>query len=662
MSLTLLLRIIKLLMARRAYYCAAVLLAILCLTAAKAAAAPVSQGPSTLLARAIMEQHEGHCAAALTDVQKAIHIGNVSPAAINLLIAMARQQHHPGRAYLLVADLGSRHLLSPVRARQIIAALIRHGPVSKLPRTLILGREHSGYGTQRQWAWRDYLLGAAAADCGRYRLASNFLQAAITAKPDFWPAIELFADQLATLYQFKEAETLLRMACDQPGHRRQAYRDLIAVYVAQDRLRHALVLAQEAAAKYKTDPEMQLQLARIYVLRQQINMAIMVLTGVWRRFPHFKPAYFMLLDLAQSNGDSDLLLKVSQLYIRRFPGAVFSKILQSRLAAQRGHTVLARRILIQALHNHPANIELWQARIALALAGHQVVLAQDLARQAIVLNPASLVLNDTLVQLLTNKPKQALTAARMFAWRHDQSPEAQQMYVQALLEFKRYVQCRAFLQPLTLRYPKARWIAQSWADYLDAAHDFKTEQTFLARITSGPAPRVADLLLLATVDYQLHDLAGEEATYRKVLHLEPQNSMAANDLGYTLTITKQQLPYARKIIEIAVKNHPGDAASRDSLGWVLYQQGHYRQALAQLKQAVRLPGGQSPEGLEHLGAVLNKLGHPGRAILIWKLALGQIPDSLHLSPHQRVIKNRIKARIRKAKLWLNIQKSGRKMM
>jgi tetratricopeptide (TPR) repeat protein len=215
---------------------------------------------------------------------------------------------------------------------------------------------------------------------------------------------------------------------------------------------------------------------------------------------------------------------------------------------------------------------------------------------------------------------------------------------------------------LIQRYPAERWIQQSWADYLDATHAYQAERNFLVKLTSCAAPRVSDLLELATLDYQLHDLKAEEAAYKAVLRLEPANSMAANDLGYTLTVENKELPYAEKIIEIAVRNHPGDAASRDSLGWVFYKQGHYQRALQQLKQAVELPGGQSPEGLEHLGAVIDKLGHRGRAIGIWKLALKQFDHAAKLSPHQQKVKRRIRQRIKNAKLFRDMQHAGGKMM
>ncbi len=626
------------------------------------ASSAVPPRPDGLLSRAIAAQQDGQWVAALADVQKAIHAGNTQPAAINLLIATARQQHHIGAAYLLVADLAAQHRITVSQSRNIIEALIRHGPVQTLPEELVHARNNSGYGTQDQWAWRDYLLGVAAAESGQYQQAIDWLQASRLASPKFWPATELLADQLATDYQFATAQQVLQSAIKARWHPRQAYHDLIGIYCAQDRLRKALILAQDAAGKYKTSAEFQVLVARVYGLRQQQNIEQIVLARVVRKFPHFKPAYLDLLELAQNNGDGGLIENISHRYIRHFPHDVFSTVLQSRLAAQQGNAVLSGRILARAMKKKPANVQLWLARIELALALKQNKAATLLVRHALVLNPDSLLLNQTLCGLLASKPQDAIAAAQAFANRHLQSPSAQQAYVQTLLQYKHFAPCRAFLHPLIKRYPAGRWIQQSWANYLDATHAYQAERKFLIKLTSGSAPRISDLLLLATLDYQLHDLSGEEMAYKAVLQIEPANSMAANDLGYTLTVENKELPYAQKIIEIAVKNHPGDAASRDSLGWVFYKQGHYQRALKQLKQAVELPGGQSPEGLEHLGAVIDKLGHSARAIGIWKLALKQLDDSPKLSPHQHKVKRRIEDRIKKAKLFRDMQNAGGKMM
>ena len=629
---------------------------------AGAAPVPPGRGSKTLLRQAIAAQQSGQWLTAMADVRKAIHAGNAGKAAINLLIAAARQQHQLGAAYLLVADLAAQHRISAAQGRNIIQALIRRGPVQKLPEQLISARDNSGYGTQNQWAWRDYLLGVAAAECTQHTQAIGWLNAARLAKPKFWPATELLAQESAAAYQFSAAQRILKSAIKNRWHTQQARQDIIDIYAAQDRLRKALIVAQEAAEKYPTNPEFQVLVARISALRQQPNIQQLVLTRMVHTFPHFKPAYLDLLAVAQNTGNSALIETTSRRYIHNFPGDVFSTVLQSRLAAQQGNAVLASRILTEALKNNPASVQLWLARIELALALKQTGNACTLARHAMVLNPDSLILNQTLTELLAKQPKQAIAVAEAFAHRHVQSPTAQQAYVQTLLQYKRFAACKAFLYPLISRYPWAPWIQQSWTDYLDASGAYPAERNFLLKVTAGPVPRVSDLLQLATVDYQLHDLSGEQAAYKTVLRLEPENSMADNDLGYTLTVENRDLPYAEKLIALAVKNHPGDAASRDSLGWVLYKQGHYHPALMQLKQAVELPGGQSPEGLEHLGAVMNKLGHSGRAIGIWKLALKQYSEFPKLSPHQTKIKLHLQQEIKKAKLFRAMQKAGGKMM
>ncbi len=627
-----------------------------------AAPVPESSASKSLLRQAITAQQGGQWLTALADVRKAIHAGNTGNAAINLLIAAARQQHQIGAAYLLVADLAAQHRISAAQSRNIIQALIRRGPVQKLPEQLISARHNSGYGTQNQWAWRDYLLGVAAAECGQHQQAISWLNAARLAKPKFWPATELLAQESAAIYHFTVSQRILKSAIKNGWHAPQAWQDIVGIYAAQDRLRKALIVAQEAAGKYPTNPEFQVLVARIYALREQQNIQQIVLQRMVHRFPHFTPAYLDLLEAAQSRGDGPLVENVSHQYIHQFPGDVFSTVLQSRLAAQQGNVKLASRILTEGLKTHPADAQLWLARIELALALKKTIQAVSLARQALVLNPDSLLLNQTLTQLLAKHPNQAIAVARAFAQRHLQSPTAQQTYVQTLLQYKHFAACKAFLYPLITRYPSARWIQQSWADYLDVSGDYSGERKFLLKVTSGSVPRISDLLQLATVDYRLHDSSGAEAAYKTVLRLEPENSMAANDLGYTLTVENKELPYAQKIIELAVKNHPGDAASRDSLGWVLYKQGHYHRALQQLKQAVGLPGGQSPEGLEHLGAAIDKLGHSARAIGIWTLALKQYTEFPKLSSHQKKIKLRIEQRIKKAKLFRDMQKAGGKMM
>jgi predicted Zn-dependent protease len=103
-----------------------------------------------------------------------------------------------------------------------------------------------------------------------------------------------------------------------------------------------------------------------------------------------------------------------------------------------------------------------------------------------------------------------------------------------------------------------------------------------------------------------------------VLKGRSEDPAAQNALGYTLADHARDLARARKLIDRAYAVAPKSAAIRDSLGWVLYRQGHAADALPLLKDAFSdEPGGDIGA---HLGEVLWKLGQRPEAEKIWSQA------------------------------------------
>ncbi len=71
-----------------------------------------------------------------------------------------------------------------------------------------------------------------------------------------------------------------------------------------------------------------------------------------------------------------------------------------------------------------------------------------------------------------------------------------------------------------------------------------------------------------------------------VLEREPNNSTAANYLGYMWAERGVKTRKAKKLIELALEIEPENPAFLDSYGWVLYQQGNYEDALGHLLLAL----------------------------------------------------------------------------
>jgi tetratricopeptide (TPR) repeat protein len=104
----------------------------------------------------------------------------------------------------------------------------------------------------------------------------------------------------------------------------------------------------------------------------------------------------------------------------------------------------------------------------------------------------------------------------------------------------------------------------------------------------------------------------------KLVNARPDDPAALNALGYTLADHSRDLTRARRLIESAHAAAPKNAAILDSLGWVLFRQGHPAEAEVYLRAAYADDRGGDIAA--HLGEVLWQLGRPADAEHIWSEA------------------------------------------
>lgn len=137
-----------------------------------------------------------------------------------------------------------------------------------------------------------------------------------------------------------------------------------------------------------------------------------------------------------------------------------------------------------------------------------------------------------------------------------------------------------------------------------------------------------DLNLLYTRAMQAekrNDLAQMERDLRQIIKRDPDNAMALNALGYTLSDRTTRYDEAKTLIEQAHQLSPEDPAVLDSLGWVNFRLGNLDEAERYLRQALeRFP---DQEVAAHLGEVLWAKGKQREAKQIWAKFLKEQPDS-----------------------------------
>jgi tetratricopeptide (TPR) repeat protein len=138
---------------------------------------------------------------------------------------------------------------------------------------------------------------------------------------------------------------------------------------------------------------------------------------------------------------------------------------------------------------------------------------------------------------------------------------------------------------------------------------------------------------IATTDEQAGRVGAALQELNRVLKQRPDDPAALNAYGYTLADHNRKLAHARMLIERAYAAAPRNAAILDSLGWVLYRQGHDDQALPY--SAAAYADDRGADIGAHYGEVLWHLGRHTEADQIWTEAARADPDNHLLNETRR---------------------------
>ena len=106
-------------------------------------------------------------------------------------------------------------------------------------------------------------------------------------------------------------------------------------------------------------------------------------------------------------------------------------------------------------------------------------------------------------------------------------------------------------------------------------------QAFLTKSPDNPGA----LMTLALIYSEMKEYGKARDAYEALLASKPDNVMAANNLAYIYSDQLNQLDKARDWAVKARSGDPNGGPVADTLGWILYRLGDYKQAAALLKEA-----------------------------------------------------------------------------
>ncbi len=130
-----------------------------------------------------------------------------------------------------------------------------------------------------------------------------------------------------------------------------------------------------------------------------------------------------------------------------------------------------------------------------------------------------------------------------------------------------------------------------------------------------------------------------EQSLEKALTLSNRHPQVLNYLGYSWLKNNINIDKAVSFIIEAFEKAPNDGVIMDSLGWVYFKTGDYKNAITYLERASEL-NPQNAIISDHLGDAYWLGGRKNEAIFLWKQALSQKEDSEELN--KKSIKLKIK--------------------
>jgi tetratricopeptide (TPR) repeat protein len=193
-----------------------------------------------------------------------------------------------------------------------------------------------------------------------------------------------------------------------------------------------------------------------------------------------------------------------------------------------------------------------------------------------------------------------------------------------LAQHNNVTSARQYLQRLRIEQPEQSvGLFQIESNLLISAN--QPDQA-LSILTDGldAFPNDAQLLYARSmVAEQQDNFALAEQDLRTLIEQNQNNATALNALGYTMILHTDRHEEAYALIKRAYLLNPGDPATIDSLGWVLFKMGELDRALAHLTKAIGIM--PDPEIAAHLGEVQWSLGDTDSAIKTWTKGLQQAP-------------------------------------
>ena len=461
---------------------------------------------------------------------------------------------------------------------------------------------------------------------GEVDKAVAYLKELTSQTPDFFPAWALLSRIAFTQKKYDEAlallENILSRDPDNPDARLLQAKN----WLAKQENKKAIDGLERLSHSYPSSPAIKFELARAYLQDNKSAQATAALTAAIVASPNYPDAVLLLAQINLKNGQAATAVSALEGLLQKQPELKQAQALLADAYRAVGRLDDAAALIRQQIEKTPAQAEPYLLLGLIQRQQKKHEEARHSFEKVLELAPDNIEALNQLVELnlVAGDFDEAL---RMVQRQKEKKPGDGAPYLlegKVRTAKKEWAEAEAALKKAIELNPE---LASAYdllvAIYL-ATDRLPQAKSELETIISKSPRNEGALMTLALIKEKQKDYAGAAEAYEKVLAFKGNSMPALNNLSY---LYSERLNQSAKALELARKARalaPSNPFVADTLGWVLFQQGEYRQALDLSEEAAGKS--DNPEIQYHLGMAYYMMGNADPAQSAFQRALSSTAD------------------------------------
>ncbi|MEO6830834.1 MAG: tetratricopeptide repeat protein [Chitinophagaceae bacterium] len=406
-----------------------------------------------------------------------------------------------------------------------------------------------------------------------------------------------------------------------------------ALYNLSGKYKEALAQLEILKAKSSDDVDVLLNEQRIYLRMNDVDNAARVGRELISTYPKESIYYSKLIDLYENNQQPEKAKAVLEEMKQKFPTDPSLQLTLATNALKMGDTATYRKYVRKTITNKTLDAQTQLQLLGPYLGGlssdsSQRIEALELIEKIASQHPdnGDVLLAYGRILSLNNKPE---LAAIQFQKAVSQNPNSFSSWEQLLYSLSSRKDADSLLKwsdKAARLFPN-----QALVYYLNGVGHYNKKDypkaivALLHAMDLEPDEKVEERSDIYTMLGDIYNTTKQyslsDSSYSAALALNPRNATVLNNYAYYLSVRNTRLEEAAKMSKKSLEIRPGEPTFLDTYGWILYQQGKYKEAMSYIQKAIdKSPDETDPSLWEHLGAVLYKSGDKDGAVKAWEKA------------------------------------------